>query len=199
MTPGMGSNHERLRRIDVWKKFMEPLNPNSSDTPIPGEGIVRIREMTIDDFPKVFHIGEEIFTAEYSQSLYRTWDEYEITTLFNSDNELCLVAETGSKLLGFALGTTVEKHNSPWKYGYLVWLGVRSDIQQGGVGSELFKEIKRRMKEQGVRIIMVDTSADNRAAIRFFHKQGFGDIQAHVYMTLNLTRKKKKTTRRKKQ
>jgi len=166
--------------------------------PPPGAGAVRIRAMTIDDFPQIFHIGEAIFTADYSQSLYRTWDEYEITTLFNSDSELCLVAETGAQLLGFALGTTVEKHNSPWKYGYLVWLGVRKDIQQGGVGGALFKEIKRRMKEQGVRIIMIDTSADNEAAIRFFHKQGFGDIQEHVYMTLNLVRRKKKKTRRKK-
>jgi ribosomal protein S18 acetylase RimI-like enzyme len=75
---------------------------------------------------------------------------------------------------------------------------VGKDIQQGGVGSELFKEIKRRMKARGMRIIMIDTSADNQAAIRFFNKQGFGDIQEHVYMTLNLARKKKKSTRRKK-
>ncbi|NJD06051.1 MAG: GNAT family N-acetyltransferase [Methylococcaceae bacterium] len=174
---------------------MAPFDPSAISAP--GEETVRIREMTIDDFPKVFHIGEEIFTAEYSQSLYRTWDEYEITTLFNSDNELCLVAESGAQIVGFALGTTVEKHNSPWKYGYLVWLGVCRDIQQGGVGSVLFKEIKRRMKEQGVRIIMIDTSADNQAAIRFFRKQGFGDVQEHVYMTLNLTRKKKKTRKKK--
>ncbi len=157
-----------------------------------GEETFRIRKMTIDDFPEVFHIGEEVFTADYSQSLYRTWDEFEITTLFNSDNELCLVAEAGEEILGFALGTTVNKHNSPWKYGYLVWLGVHSGIQQGGVGSGLFKEIKRRMKEQGVRIIMIDTSADNQPAIRFFQKQGFDDIQEHVYMSLNLTRKTKK-------
>jgi len=157
-----------------------------------GDGTVRIREMSIDDFPEVFHIGEEVFTADYSQSLYRTWDEYEITTLFNSDGELCLVAEAGEKILGFALGTTVEKHNSPWKYGYLVWLGVRTGIQQGGVGSGLFKEVKRRMKEQGVRMIIIDTSADNLPAIRFFQKQGFGDTQQHVYMSLNLTRKGKK-------
>ena len=157
-----------------------------------GEETFRIRQMTIDDFPQVFHIGEEVFTADYSQSLYRTWDEFEITTLFNSDNELCLVAEAGEEILGFALGTTVNKHNSPWKYGYLVWLGVHSGIQQGGVGSGLFKEIKRRMKEQGVRIIMIDTSADNQPAIRFFQKQGFDDIQEHVYMSLNLTRKMKK-------
>jgi ribosomal protein S18 acetylase RimI-like enzyme len=165
---------------------------------IPGKEHLRIREMTIDDFPRVFHIGEEIFTAEYSQSLYRTWDEYEITTLFNSDSELCLVAEADAQILGFALATTVKKQHSPWKYGYLIWLGVSSTIHQGGVGSALFKDIKRRMKEQGVRIIMIDTAADNQAAIRFFHKQGFDDIQEHVYMTLNLSRKKKKSTRTKK-
>ncbi len=167
------------------------------EEPVTNEEKPRIREMTIDDFSEVFHIGEEVFTAEYSQSLYRTWDEYEITTLFNSDNELCLVAEQGEEILGFALGTTVSKHNSPWKYGYLVWLGVRGNIQQKHVGSRLFREIKRRMKEQGARMIIIDTSADNDAAISFFKKQGFGNIQQHVYMTLNLTRKTKRESGKK--
>ena len=169
---------------------MPEIQPTAPDN-------LRIREMTIDDFPDVFHIGERVFTAESFQSLYRTWDEYEITTLFNSDSELCLVAEAGGEILGFALGTTVTKHNSPWKYGYLVWVGVRSDIQQGGVGSGLFKEIKHRMIEQGVRMMIIDTSADNRPAINFFEKQGFGDVQEHVYMSLNLSRKSRKKTAKK--
>ena len=157
-----------------------------------GEERLIIREMTIDDLSEVFHIGEEIFTAEFSPSLYRTWDEYEITTLFNSDNELCLVAEIGETIVGFALGTTVEKHHSAWKYGYLVWLGVRSGLQKRRVGNRLFREIRRRMAEQGVRIIIIDTDADNEAAISFFQKMGFGNVQKHVYMTLNLGRKPKK-------
>ena len=52
-----------------------------------------VRDLTIDDFADVFHLGEQLFTADYSPSMYRTWDEYEITTLYNSDTELCLVAE----------------------------------------------------------------------------------------------------------
>lgn len=164
------------------------------ETSSSGEETPRIREMAIDDFPEVFHIGDEVFTVEYSQSLYRTWDEFEITTLFNSDTELCLVAEVEERIVGFALGTTVKKHNSPWKYGYLVWLGVRRDIQKGRVGSRLFTEIRRRMVEQGVRMMIIDTSAGNRAAINFFQKQGFGDIQEHLFMSLNLTRKGRKKT-----
>ncbi len=153
---------------------------------------LRIREMIIDDLPHVFHIGEEIFTSEFSPSLYRTWDEYEITTLFNSDSELCLVAEAGEAIVGFALGTTVEKHHSAWKYGYLVWLGVRKGVQKGKVGERLFREISRRMQEQGVRMVIIDTDAENSAAIGFFQKMGFGNVQEHIYMTLNLGRKTKK-------
>lgn len=162
---------------------------------VPRKKQLRIRDMTIDDLSTVFHLGEDIFTAEYSPSLYRTWDEYEITTLFNSDSDLCLVAEAEGQIVGFALGTTVEKHHSAWKYGYLVWLGVRPNRQKLQVGARLFREIKRRMREQGVRMIIIDTDADNEAAIRFFTKQGFDNIQEHVYMTLNLGRKRKRKKR----
>src|SRR5665647_931274 len=142
---------------------------------------LRIREMTIDDFSEVFHIGENVFTADYSPSMYRTWDEYEITTLYNSDSDLCLVAELEDEIIGFALGTTVEKQHSAWKYGYLVWLGVKKGIQKSGAGEKLFRELKRRMIEQGVRMMIIDTDAENQAGISFFTKQGFGNVQQHVY------------------
>jgi ribosomal protein S18 acetylase RimI-like enzyme len=156
-----------------------------------------VRDMTIDDFAAVFHLGEQLFTVDYSPSMYRTWDEYEITTLFNSDSDLCLVAEGGDEIVGFALGTTVEKSNSAWKYGYLVWIGVRPGIQKKGVGDALFSEIRKRMVEQGVRMIIIDTDADNEAGIRFFEKHGFGNVRKHVYMTLNLTRKPRRRASRK--
>lgn len=159
---------------------------------------IEVREMTIDDLGGVFHLGEELFTSEFSSSMYRTWDEYEITTLFNSDTELCLVAELKGELVGFALGTTVEKTHSSWKYGYLVWIGVRPGLQKGGTGHLLFKEIRNRMVSQGVRMIVIDTDADNEAGIHFFEKQGFGNTQKHVYMTLNLSKPQGKRRKKKK-
>lgn len=153
---------------------------------------LEIRELTIDDLAAVFHLGEQLFTSDFSPAMYRTWDEYEITTLFNSDSDLCLVAELGDEIVGFALGTTVEKQNSAWKYGYLVWIGVKPGLQKGGAGRKLFNELKKRMVEQGVRMIVIDTDADNEAGINFFKKQGFDNIQQHVYMTLNLSRARHK-------
>ena len=70
-----------------------------------------------------------------------------------------------------------------------MWLGVRKDIQKGGIGQALFRELKRRMQDQGVRMIIVDTAADNESAISFFRKQGFDRVEQHVYMSLNLSRK----------
>jgi ribosomal protein S18 acetylase RimI-like enzyme len=159
-------------------------------------GQIEIRKMTIDDLAGVFHLGEQLFTSDFSPSMYRTWDEYEVTTLFNSDSELCLVAELDEALVGFALGTTVEKQNSAWKYGYLVWIGVKPGLQKGGAGHQLFAEIRVRMQAQGVRMIVIDTDADNEAGINFFKKQGFGNIQQHVYMTLNLAKQKKRKKRK---
>ena len=158
---------------------------------------VVVREMELEDLAPVFLLGERLFTADEVPNLHRTWDEYEITTLYNSDSELCLVAELGNEIVGFALGTTVDKSNSAWKYGYLVWIGVRPGLQKKGVGDGLFNEIKKRMIDQGVRMVIIDTDADNEAGIRFFKKLGFGNIQKHVYMTLNLARKTRKKKTRK--
>ena len=108
-----------------------------------------------------------------------------------------IVTRTQERKTELALGTTVEKTNSAWKYGYLVWIGVRPGLQKKGVGDGLFNEIKKRMMEQGVRMVIIDTDADNEAGIRFFKKHGFGNIQKHVYMTLNLAKKTRRRTPRK--
>jgi len=46
-----------------------------------------IRQMEIDDIAKVFHMGEKLFTAQKVPNLYRTWDEYEVVSLFQTDPE----------------------------------------------------------------------------------------------------------------
>jgi ribosomal protein S18 acetylase RimI-like enzyme len=147
---------------------------------------LEIREIEIDDIPEVFHLGEQIFTVDRVPTLYRTWDEYEVTSLFNSDPEYCLVAEIGHIIVGFALGTTVTKARSSWKYGYLVWLGVLPEWQRDGIGSRLFSRLAEKMIDDGVRMFLVDTEADNAPALQFFKKKGFSNPEEHIYLTLNL-------------
>lgn len=147
---------------------------------------VEIREMTIDDLADVFHLGEQLFTASEWPNLYRTWDEYEAVNLFQTDGQFCLVAEQSEKVVGFALGTTIDKNRSSWRYGYLLWLGVDPRIQGQGIAERLFRSFRDLMAEDGARILIVDTEMDNLPALRFFRKMGFDQPQEHIYLSLNI-------------
>ncbi len=148
---------------------------------------VTIREMKLEDLAAVFHLGERLFTADRWPNLYRTWDEYELVGIFSSDGDTCLVAEQDDEVVGFALGTMIDKRNSAWVYGYLLWLGVDPDIKRTGLGKRLVDRLTNVFIDFGARIMLTDTDGDNKNAIRFFESQGFGNPQHHVYMTRNLT------------
>jgi ribosomal protein S18 acetylase RimI-like enzyme len=146
-----------------------------------------IREMEIDDIARVFHLGEKLFTAQKAPNLYRTWDEYEVVSLFQTDPEYCLVAEMDDTIIGFALGLTISKSGSAWKYGHLHWLGVEREYQRQGIAKRLFKNFTDLMVESGVRMLQVDTEADNLPALHFFRDMGFGNPQQHIYLSLNVS------------
>lgn len=86
---------------------------------------VLIRTMRLQDLAKVYDLGEELFTAEKWPALYRTWDEFAPVEFFASDGEFCLVAvleseeeaaaeEDDEQVVGFCLGTLLEKRHSAW-------------------------------------------------------------------------------------
>ncbi|MFU8779562.1 MAG: GNAT family N-acetyltransferase [Kiritimatiellia bacterium] len=146
-----------------------------------------IRPAGIDDLAAIFHLGEALFRADAVSNLYRTWDEFAVTSQFNAEPEFMLVAVTkDNAVVGFAIGSMIEKASTAWNYGHLVWLGVRPDYAGKGVGSALFDAFRDLIEEHGVRMMLVDTQADNHAAIRFFKKKGFTNPIGHIYMTLNL-------------
>ena len=156
---------------------------------LPNNGHIAIREMEIGDLAPIYDLGERLFTRRDFPVLYRTWDSFEVTHYYDSDPEYCLVAEgAGGTVIGFALGSTVEKDRSAWKYGYLAWLGVAPEYQGTKVADRLLKEFEKRIKEAGVRILLVDTEADNYRAIRFFQDRGFAQPKNHVWLSKSLSR-----------
>ena len=147
---------------------------------------IEIRQAQIDDLAAIFHLGEQVFTPQDVANLYRTWDEVEITGLFNSEPENIRVAEQNDQVIGFAMGTTINKAGSAWSYGHLLWLGVAPTFARAGIGDLLFSRFKELMQEKGIRILLVDTQADNDPALAFFRRQGFENPTDHVYMTMHL-------------
>lgn len=158
-----------------------------------------IREMEIDDLAAVFHLGEELYTSEDVPNLYRTWDEYEVVSLFHENSEFCLVAESeeDGKIIGFIFGNTVTKSHSAWKYGIVAWIGVDPDYHGHGAATKLYKNLLDLMIEDGVRILLMDTQAHNKPAVEFFKKMGFGNIQKHIYMSMNISMTRSKPHKKK--
>jgi ribosomal protein S18 acetylase RimI-like enzyme len=151
----------------------------------PAAGVV-IRELELPDLAPVFALGQRLFTAEKWPTLYRSWDQYELVHLFGSNGEYCLVAEVAGRLVGFALGTLMVKYRSPWRYGWLLWLGVDPRWKRRGVGRRLVRRLTEIFIEENARMILVDTDEDNADAIQFFRREGFDNELRHVYLSLNL-------------
>ena len=148
---------------------------------------LQIREMEIEDLSAVYALGESVFTADKWPSLYRTWDEYEPVSLFTTDGEFCFVADYQDRLVGFTLGSLIDKRNSAWSYGYLTWLAVDPKVKRMGVATRLVEATTEAYIKAGARMMIVDTDAENTPAINFFHGQGFLNEDRHVYLSKNLT------------
>ena len=150
---------------------------------------VTIRQMEIDDIGSVYHLGEKLFTSEEFPILYRTWDPYEVTDYFTSDPDYCLVAEVQGRVAGFVLANTIEKEGTAWKrYGYVSWIGVEDAFQRNNLGRRLYKKLEERLHDDGVRMVIADTEADNEGAIAFFKMLGFSLRGEHVWLTKTLKR-----------
>ena len=162
------------------------MHSNKSDAAWHTYSSVYIREMEIDDLAPVYHLGEELFTSDLYPYLYRTWDQWEVIGLYNTDPEYCLVAEIEGEIAGFILGTIISK--ASWTYGYITWLGVSPKFQRRGVADMLVDKAIERMIEDGVRFMLVDTDPANTPAVKFFTRKGFGNIREHIFLSMNLSK-----------
>jgi len=163
---------------DTQKKSRPRAKPQSLN--------LSIRKMELNDLPAVFELGQELFTADKSPTLYRSWDDNELLQLFESRDELCLVAEAQGRVVGFVLGSLMDKPRSAWRYGWLEWLGVEPAYHRRGVGKRLLNQLTELLVEREARIMLVDTDEHNLGALAFFRESGFGQELRHVYLSQNL-------------
>lgn len=152
---------------------------------------VTISEIEFEDIVDIYKLGNKLFTSDKWINLYRTWDEYEIIERYIGDREYCLVAKINKKVVGFVLGALIEKKKNPWIYGYVIWTGVDPDFSGQGIGNKLLKKIMKLFEEAGAKILLVDTSTENKTALRFFKKNGFEEEEGHVFLSKNISQKKK--------
>jgi len=146
---------------------------------------ITIRHMTIDDLYPIYLIGKQIFSE--SPNLSNEWDEDAVLQCYHTDPELSIVAtiQRGEKhvVVGFGFGTTIDKPNLSYKYGYILWLGCSQSHQKLGLGSKLYNVMLELFAKESCRTVMVDTQVSNEGALQFFRKKGFGQEEEHLYLS----------------
>ena len=60
------------------------------------------------------------------------------------------------------------------------------------IGRRLYRELEKRWRNDGVRMILVETGSDNQEAISFLEATGFSPTGEHVWLAKTLRRSPKK-------
>ncbi len=124
--------------------------------------LFEIRDMMVEDLSQVFNLG--IKELDMSKIYHQFWNLRELVSIFESDKELCIVAESNRNIVGFALG---RKRFSMWNEdsGYFEWIVVSKDYQRKGLGSALCEEMLRRFNKHGVKRVIADVEGANVSKI----------------------------------
>ena len=81
----------------------------------------------------------------------------------------CVVADDGSRLIGYCLGALSARP----KVGWILGLGVLPDARGAGYGRELVGEAVRRIVADGAREVRLFVDPDNIVAIHVYERLGF--------------------------
>lgn len=133
---------------------------------------MKIGKLKTKDVKKTSSILEGIFSSmnkvfpkhAVSVFIYKN-SESEILRLMQRNNRLYLVAKEDDKPIGVAHG---------YYYGgvfYLLWLGVKEEFRNSGVGSKLLREMEKRVRKRCHKIQLI--SAIDLGALRFYKRNGY--------------------------
>lgn len=111
----------------------------------------------------LLEIGERDTTIEEQSELNKV--------LISRDNQIMLVAENNSQLLGYlvCIGGDFKRNRNN---AHIV-VGILQAFTSQGIGTELFKEIERWANENQIHRLELTVMIHNQKAIGFYKKMGF--------------------------
>ncbi|MCJ8008725.1 GNAT family N-acetyltransferase [Lederbergia wuyishanensis] len=106
--------------------------------------------------------------------------------LIQKDNQLFLIIKREDEALGYAWIELKDYPENVFKKGYKsVYVHQLNVLRPNqGLGSLLMDKIYEIAKEQKIKLVELDYWADNHAAERFYHKQGFTKYREFLYRDL---------------
>lgn len=121
---------------------------------------IELRPMTDGDLPDVEQIDHKAFPPIWQNSL-------EGLKKAIQHNGVRTVAVDNDQLIGYQISTTMTI------YGHLARLAVHPDHQQMGIGYAIVFDLLKRLEQQGLTRITVNTQSNNLPSLKMYSQLGF--------------------------
>jgi ribosomal protein S18 acetylase RimI-like enzyme len=121
-----------------------------------------IRQVRSVDLPALHEVDAAVF-GEFAYPLFI------LRQFVDVHQRHFLVADADPPLLGYVLAAFAARANDAWILG----LGVRPDVRKYGYGRALLDHCLARLRDDGVRRVLVTVKPENIAAIKLYESMGF--------------------------
>jgi ribosomal-protein-alanine N-acetyltransferase len=129
-----------------------------------------LRDYSPSDLEELYAIDQACYPTgiAYSRRMLRWY--------LNQRGALCVVAQAegtgtaGASLLGFIIADVKGAK------GYIVTIDVLKEHRRSGVGTALLQETERRLAQDGVRYVELQTATNNEAGVAFWRQHGYRSV-----------------------
>ncbi len=137
------------------------------------------QHLSIDPRPAGIPMRPQDETWERRRDLYEAW--------LAEKDALLLLAESKERAVGYALSHMHEADDT-WdthgRFGVLESLSVLPEMRGRGIGGLLMSALRAELRNLGVTALEIGVVATNKAARRFYERQGFRPWQVHYLGTI---------------
>ncbi len=154
----------KQRRMDSAR--FRKYNPSMTGTPAQAPCIRKYRP---DDLTCLHRIDQICFAADIAYS------RGELLFYLRHPGSITLIAESGDKIIGFALGRVLRSGQA-----HVLTLDVLPEARRQGIGTLLMQTLHHEFKSRVVSLVVLEVSAMNPAARRLYE-----GLQYRVVETLH--------------
>lgn len=138
-----------------------------------------LRPMEVEDLPAVYRLGTRCYDVR--DKPYNYWSVREVADHLESWPELCLVADDGGEVVGFALAS--PSYEILEDTGHLEWVAVAPERRRNGLAVQLIEAVVDELRRRGCAAVVADVSSENAASRTLFRRTGFDEGISITFFT----------------
>ncbi|EKD94479.1 MAG: GCN5-related N-acetyltransferase [uncultured bacterium] len=152
---------------------------------------IKIKKAKLEDWKIIQNLNNQVFISEAKHdgdlvvdyAFSKSGVSY-YKKLANSEYGNCVIAYDNDKAVGYMAMSIKDFGYRKSKYVEVENMGVDPDYRSQGIGHLLIDEAKKWAKSQNATKLYVEAYFKNDKAIKFYKREGFGEIGLELDMTI---------------